>query len=58
MQKLLLLLIILPIFAFSAIDEYKTDVYFANGIFFLVPTLYSQGTSYTHAKGHHLHFSN
>ena len=32
MRKILLLISILPIFAFSAIDEYKTDVYFANGI--------------------------
>ena len=32
MRKLLLLVSILPILAFSAIDEYKTDVYFGNGI--------------------------
>ncbi|WP_373033124.1 hypothetical protein [Sulfurovum sp.] len=32
MKKILLLLIILPVLAFSAIDERKTDVYFANGI--------------------------
>ncbi len=32
MKKILLFLSILPILAFSAIDERKTDVYFANGI--------------------------
>jgi len=33
MKRIILLLIILSSFVFSAINEYKTDVYFANGIF-------------------------
>ena len=32
MRKILLLLIVSSSFLFSAIDEYKTDVYFGNGI--------------------------
>ncbi len=32
MKKILLLLNMLSMLAFSAIDERKTDVYFANGI--------------------------
>jgi hypothetical protein len=32
MKKIFLLLIFLSSFVFSAIDEYKTDVYFGNGI--------------------------
>jgi len=32
MKKIFLLLIVLSSFVFSAIDEYKTDVYFGNGI--------------------------
>ena len=29
---ILLILVLFPIVGFSSIDEYKTDVYFANGI--------------------------
>ncbi len=32
MKKILLILMMIFSFAFSAINEYKTDVYFANGI--------------------------
>jgi len=32
MKKLLIFFTVLSTFVFSAIDEYKTDVYFANGI--------------------------
>jgi hypothetical protein len=32
MKKLLIFFTVLSTFVFSAIDEYKTDIYFANGI--------------------------
>ncbi len=32
MKKLLLFILLFPSIVFSAIDEYKTDIYFANGI--------------------------
>ncbi len=40
MKKIFILLILLSSFVFSAIDESKTDIYFANGIIIDMDVIY------------------